>query len=323
MSAKPARVGSDAIAVKGWLRAHRFLIARRASQAGILALFLLGPWAGLWIVKGNLNSSLTLGVLPLTDPYVLLQSLAARHWPETTAIVGAIVVAVFYALVGGRVYCSWVCPVNPVTDAAAWLRLRLGLRGLSRLPRATRQGLLLATFAVSAVAGVVAWEFVNPVSMFHRGLIFGVGFAWIVVLAVFLLDAFVSPRSWCGNLCPVGAFYGHLGHKSLVRVRADRRAQCNDCGDCYDVCPEPPVILPALKGAEKGLGPVILDVACTNCGRCIDVCSREVFVFGTRLRNAVPLADGEDSAAQRRRCSGYAPDFHASINPERYWRLPP
>ena len=309
--------GQDAIAAKGWFKAHRFLIARRVSQAGVLALFLLGPLAGLWIVKGNLNSSLTLGVLPLTDPYVLLQSFAARHWPETAAIVGAIVVAVFYALAGGRVYCSWVCPVNLVTDAAAWLRQRLGLRGVSRLPRATRQGLLIMTFAVSAVAGVVAWEVINPVSMFHRGLIFGVGLAWVVILAVFLLDAFVSPRSWCGNLCPVGAFYGWLGYKSLVRVRADQRAQCNDCGDCYDVCPEPQVIRPALKGAADGVGPVILDAACTNCGRCIDVCSKDVFGFGTRFGNTAPLADGDDSTAPRRRCAAGAPNFHASINPER------
>jgi ferredoxin-type protein NapH len=310
-------VGAEAVAVRDWRKGHRFLLARRMSQIGVLALFLIGPLTGLWIVKGNLNSSLTLAVLPLTDPYVLLQSLFARHWPESTAILGALIVAVFYAFVGGRVYCSWVCPVNLVTDAAAWLRRRLGLHGISRLPRATRQGLLLVTFAVSAVAGVVAWEVINPVSMFHRGLIFGVGLAWVVVLAVFLLDAFVSPRSWCGNLCPVGAFYGWLGYKSLVRVRADHRAQCNDCGDCYDVCPEPQVIRSPLKDAAKGVGPVILDVACTNCGRCIDVCSKEVFVFGTRFCNTAPLADGEDSTARRTRSTGGAPNFHASINPER------
>lgn len=285
MSASPARFGADAIATKGWFKAHRFLLARRVSQIGVLALFLVGPLAGVWIAKGNLNSSLTLGVLPLTDPYVLVQSLFARHWPETTAIIGALIVAVFYALVGGRAYCSWVCPVNLVTDAAAWLRRRLGLHGVSRLPRATRQGVLLVTFAVSAIAGVVAWELINPVSMFHRGLIFGVGLGWVVVLAVFLLDAFVSPRSWCGNLCPVGAFYGWLGFKSLVRVRADQRVQCNDCGDCYDVCPEPQVIRPALKGAVKGAGPVILGAACTNCGRCIDICSMNVFGLGMRFRN--------------------------------------
>ena len=290
--------GRDAIVAHGWLRAHRFLIARRVSQAGILALFLLGPLAGVWIVKGSLNSSLTLGVLPLTDPYVLLQSLAARHWPELSALLGALIVIAFYALVGGRVYCAWVCPVNLVTDAAAWLRRRLGLHGVSRLARRTRQGLLAATFLVAALTGVVAWELINPVSILHRGLIFGVGLAWVVVLAVFLLDAFVSPRSWCGHLCPVGAFYGWLGRWSLLRVRAERRAECNDCGDCYDVCPEPQVIRPALKDAASGVGPAILDAACTNCGRCLDVCSKDVFVFGTRFCNTAPLADGSDGGTR-------------------------
>ena len=46
----------------------------------------------------------------------------------------------------------------------------------------------------------------------------------------------------------------------------------NDCMDCFEVCPEPQVIRPALKGEGKGVGPVILAPSCTNCGRCIDVC---------------------------------------------------
>ena len=75
-------IGHDAIVAKGWFGAHKWLLARRVSQLGILALFLLGPLAGVWIVKGNLSFSYTLGVLPLTDPYILLQSLLTRHLPE-------------------------------------------------------------------------------------------------------------------------------------------------------------------------------------------------------------------------------------------------
>jgi len=70
-------IGAEAIRVKGWPAAHQWLLARRATQLAVLALFLAGPWLGYWIVKGNLNYSLTLGVLPLADPYVLLQSLVA------------------------------------------------------------------------------------------------------------------------------------------------------------------------------------------------------------------------------------------------------
>ena len=112
-----------------------------------------------------------------------------------------------------------------------------------------------------------------------------VGLAWLVVLAVFLMDFLVSRRAWCGHLCPVGAFYSLLALRSPLRVRADQRAQCDDCMDCFLVCPEPRVIRPALKGADKGIGPVITSANCTNCGRCIDVCAKDVFRFGSRFGN--------------------------------------
>jgi ferredoxin-type protein NapH len=279
------RVGGNAVDSKGRLRANKWLLTRRFSQLSILALFLIGPWLDIWLVKGNLSSSLILDALPLTDPYVLIQSIFASHSPESIAITGALIVLVFYLLVGGRVYCSWVCPFNMVTDAAHWLRERVGISGASQLSRSMRYWLLGATFMLASVTGSIAWETVNPVSMLQRGLIFGMGMAWLVVAAVFLLDFLVSRRGWCSHLCPVGAFYSLLGFHSFVRVRADARIQCDDCMDCFMVCPEQQVIRPALKGADIGIGPVIISPNCTNCGRCIDVCAKDVFRFGSRFNN--------------------------------------
>lgn len=278
------RVGAEALQAKGWWRSHQWLLARRGVQLGVLALFLSGPWFGLWIAKGNLASSLTFGVLPLTDPYVLAQSLLAGHAPLRNALIGAAIVLVFYLLVGGRVYCSWVCPLNAVTDAAAWARRRLGLRSGVRLSRQMRYVVLAATLLAALAGGGIAWELVNPVSMLQRGLIFGLGAAWTVVLAIFAFDLLVAARGWCGHLCPVGAFYGLLGRFAWLRMRAERREACNDCADCYAVCPEPLVIKPALKAVD-GAGPVILGAQCTNCARCIDVCSKDVFAFGARRPN--------------------------------------
>jgi len=283
MAARTERIRAAAIADKGLLRAYKWLLLRRISQLSILALFLLGPLAGIWIVKGNMASSLTLDTLPLTDPYVLLQSLLTRHAPETPAVTGAVIVLAFYLLVGGRVYCSWVCPINIVTDTAAWLRERLGIKNHSHISRTTRYWLLAATLVLAAASGTIAWELVNPVSLVFRGLIFGMGAAWLMVLGIFLFDLLISRHGWCGHLCPVGAFYSLLGMVSLPRISAAARAQCNDCMDCYVVCPEPQVIRPALKGAQQGIGPVILAANCTNCGRCIDICSKDVFRFATRF----------------------------------------
>ncbi len=290
--------GKEAVAVRGWLAAHKWLIARRASQIFFLALFVAGPLAGVWIVKGTLASSLTLGVLPLTDPLMAFQALLAGHPLESTALLGAAIVLVVYAGIGGRMYCSWVCPVNPVTDLAHRLRVRLGVpRGLT-LPRGARYGVLGGLLAASLVTGTLAWELVNPVTLLHRELVYGLflggSLAWLVVLGVFLFDLSLSQRGFCGHLCPVGAFYGLVGSRSLLRIRADRREDCNDCMDCFAVCPEPHVITPALKGAERGEGPVILAGDCTNCGRCIDVCSKEVFNFGTRFGNQAEAEDVSD-----------------------------
>jgi ferredoxin-type protein NapH len=274
--------GREAVRVKGGWLAHRFLVLRRLSQLAILSLFLLGPLAGLWVVKGNLSSSVTLGVLPLTDPFVLAQSLATRHWPEASALTGAAIVIAFYALVGGRVFCSWVCPVNVVTDTASWLRRRLHITSGRAARGGLRYWLLGTVLLASAIAGQAVWETVNPVSMTQRALIFGGTLAWGAVAAVFVFDLLVAPRGWCGHLCPVGAAYALIGAKSLLRVSARHASRCNDCADCYAVCPEPQVITMPLKG-KAGAGPVILDRECTNCGRCIDVCAPDVFTLTHRF----------------------------------------
>ncbi len=279
------RPGAEAVRLKGWFGAHRYLVLRRISQLAILGLFLAGPLLGLWVVKGNIASSLTLDLLPLSDPLVLLQSFLSGHMPEAAALIGGAIVLLFYLLVGGRVYCSWVCPLNIVTDAADWLRRRLGIKGGANFSNKTRYWLLGAILVVAAVSGSIAWELVNPVSMVYRGLVFGMGLAWGIVAAVFLLDLLVGRRAWCGHLCPVGAFYGLVGEGALLRVAAVKREQCDDCMDCFTICPEHQVIRPALKGADKGVGPVILSGHCTNCGRCIDVCARDVFAFTTRFSN--------------------------------------
>ncbi|MEM1050255.1 MAG: quinol dehydrogenase ferredoxin subunit NapH [Pseudomonadota bacterium] len=274
--------GREARLAKGWLAANRFLILRRASQLFFLALFLAGPWFGLWIVEGTLAGSLTLGVLPLTDPFIVLQSLVAGHLPAVSALTGALIVLVAYALIGGRVYCSWVCPVNPVADAAHWLHRRLDLPKGWQPKRSTRLWLVAGVLAVSGLTGTIAWEIVNPVTMLHRGIIFSMGAVWGIVAAIFVFDLVVARHGWCGHLCPVGAFYGLVGAKSLIRVSAVHREACDDCMDCYAVCPESHVISPALKG-KTGSSTVILAPDCTNCGRCIDVCSQDVFAFTHRF----------------------------------------
>lgn len=286
-------MGQEALEAKGWWGAHRWLLLRRASQLTLLALFLVGPLFGWWLVKGNLNYSLTLNTVPLTDPLVLLQSLVTGHLPELNAVIGVVIVLLFYGLVGGRAYCAWVCPVNLVTDAASALRRKLDIRGGGDMQRETRYWMLALILVLAATTGGIVWELVNPVSMLHRGLVFGMGAGWLLIGGIFLFDLFVMKRGWCGHICPVGAFYSVVGRFSVLRVSASKREACNNCLDCFVVCPEQQVIRLPLKGAAKGASPVILSPNCTNCGRCMDVCSKDVFTFVTRFNKDASTPVGQ------------------------------
>ena len=123
------------------------------------------------------------------------------------------IVLLFYFLVGGRVYCAWVCPVNVVTDTAGWLAAPPSWHQGQCAPVA-RDPLLGA----GDDAGRFGGDWRGAVGTDQSGLdaasrpdLRHGDLAWAIVLAIFLFDLFVMSRGWCGRLCPVGAFYGLIG----------------------------------------------------------------------------------------------------------------
>jgi ferredoxin-type protein NapH len=265
----------------------RFTLARRVSQLGVLLLF-FGTFHWGWtlfaqpIAQGNFSSSEWFGMLALADPFAVLQMLVAGFSVESAALLGAGTVLIAYGLVGGRVWCAWFCPVNLVTDLASWTRDRLGLRDAFRLNRNVRYFVLALALILSALVGVAAFEWISPIGMAHRGVIYGMGLGWTALLGIFLLDLLILRHGWCGHLCPLGAFYALLGRATAqVRVRFDAPT-CTHCGDCAKVCPEPQVL--NLKQATR-VG-WISSGECTNCGRCVTHCPEDTLSFDLR-----PLID--------------------------------
>ncbi len=192
---------------------HGWLLARRATQLGLLAL----------VPARTARRRVDRQGQPVVEPHArrpaahrsvssCSQSLAAGHAPADTAL----------ARRGDR------GRVLPARRRARVLRMGVPgehgdrQRGLAapaararrrarRRPSSSATGCSAPRSPPRTATGTIVWEFVNPVSMLHRGLLFGVGLAWLVVLAVFLFDLLVAPRGWCGHVCPVGAFYGLIG----------------------------------------------------------------------------------------------------------------
>lgn len=261
---------------------YRYLIFRRFTQISLLVLYFGANTWGWNILMGNLSGSLLFGLIPLNDPYAMLQMLVAGAIMSIDLLLGAAIITLFYFIVGGRAFCSWVCPINMITDFSAWVRKVFDIdRSQKRQPssRNIRYWVLALSLIISFFMGTTAFEFVSPISMVHRGLVFGLGFGWAAMLIIFLFDLFILKDGWCGHICPLGGFYSLVGRFSLIRVQHNAE-NCTGCMDCKVVCPEKQVLFMIDKESLP-----VLSGECTNCARCIDVCNDDALNFSIREFN--------------------------------------
>ena len=303
MANAPKMAGTEARERLGWFYSLRFLLFRRFVQFVVMMMFISGPLLGVWILRGNYSSSKFLDMIPVTDPLIFLQSLMAGHWPTVmSALIGTLIIGCIYAVLSGRLYCSWVCPFNLVSDLASWCRRKLGLQAGLTIPNKLRYAVLAGVLLSSFATGVLIWEWVNPVGITGRGLVsvagefgkankltvealwqilvFSLGAGIWLLVAIFIFDLLVVKNGWCGHLCPMGAMYSLIGMKSTVHLDAKQRERCTKCMDCIHVCPEPQVLPKPLFAKQEGS--LITSSECTRCGRCIDVCPEKVFVIKVR-----------------------------------------
>ena len=269
---------------------NKYLILRRISQLTILFLYFAANAYGWKILAGNLSFSKIFNTIPLSDPFIILQMLFAGALISADLILGVFVVLFLYGVIGGRAYCSWVCPVNMITDLAAYIRRKTHLEKNNLInttkTRNFRYVFMVILLIISAFIGAAAFEFINPIGIFTRGVAFTLGFGWVWLLTIFIFDAFVLKNGWCGHICPVGAMYGIVGSKSLICVYHNKD-NCTNCGECLKICPESQVLTPVINKKSD----FITGIECTNCGRCIEVCNDNALKFS--LRNYINNSKGE------------------------------
>ena len=262
-----------------FIKKHKFLIARRFTQIGIMVLYIGANIWGWKILVGNLSSSKLFEMIPLSDPFATLQIFFAGGIIIFDLFLGALFITIFYAFIGGRGFCSFLCPMNIITDLANYLRRKFQFDKVGHklwLSRSVRYYLIALTLVISAIFGIGAFEFISPISMLHRGIIFGMGFGWALVLSVFLFDLFVVKNGWCGHLCPLGGFFSLIGKYSLIKVKYDKE-KCSECMECVNICPEREVLHMITKKSEY-----VRDKECILCGRCIEVCNDDALSFNIR-----------------------------------------
>lgn len=258
---------------------NKYLLLRRLTQLSLIVLYFGAHMWGWNILVGNLGSSLVVDTIPLADPFALLQMVCAGALLATDVLVGGAIIFLFYAIIGGRAFCAWVCPINIITDSANFLRRVLRINEVERritFSRNVRYWVLALSLVLSAIFGLAAFELISPIGILSRGLIFGIGFGGTLILGVFLFDLFGVKNGFCGHLCPLGGFYSLVGRWSAIRVAHDHN-KCTQCMKCTTICPEKEVLHMIGKRSQS-----VTMGECTNCARCIEVCDDDALNFSIR-----------------------------------------
>jgi len=251
---------------------HKWRNRRWATIVIVNLLFTLSFWLDIQLVEGSLTASRFLG-FHLADIYSsFLIVLAQRHVP-INLLIGAVTVWILWTLLGGRAFCSWVCPYHLLAEFAEALHVKLANKKLVQdhpFHRGVRS-VLWVLFALLALATQqTLFLTLNPIGILSRAVVYGPSLAlgWVLLLLTF--EIVYSRRAWCRYVCPIGLTYGLIGSISPLRVRYTLE-NCAHEGECRAVCEVPHVLDLTIKGrasdTQLAIGP-----DCTRCGLCIDKC---------------------------------------------------
>ncbi|WP_102275455.1 NapH/MauN family ferredoxin-type protein [Cytobacillus massiliigabonensis] len=260
---------------------RKWTIARRIIQFLIIALFfsplLLVAVEGDNFFFGSLSSSTFIGIV-LSDPFAALQVMLASKEIHLAYISGAMIIFVFYLIIRGRTFCSWICPVNTILEFTGKLRRFIKVPDRT-YNRHTKKYIASAVLLLSFLVGVPVFELFSPIGFTMRNALFSFGIGIWIIIAIVLFELLISKRGWCRYFCPLGGFYQSFGKAGIFNVKFDHDA-CVGCDKCRSVCFADPVILePGIFRESK----FVVSGDCSLCGACVDHCPFDALKITAQL----------------------------------------
>lgn len=253
-------------------RSHKWRNRRWAALLAVNLLFVASFRFDIQVLEGALTASRFAG-FHLIDLNSALQVMLAHKHIIVNLVIGTVTVFVLWLLLGGRTFCSWVCPYHLLAEWAEAIHLYLAKKKLvsdQSIDRRLRSVFWIVFGILAAATGYTAFEAISPTGIVSRALIYGPGLALLWVLALLVFEVFFVRRAWCRYACPIGLTYGVVGILSPMRIKYTLDG-CFHEGDCRKVCEVPHVLDTVIKGravdTEVPIGP-----DCTRCGLCVDTC---------------------------------------------------
>ncbi len=234
---------------------------------------------------------------------------------------------ILLTIIGGRIYCSVICPLGITQDIISWIANK---RHKNRFTHSTAKNILryviLCIYIVACLIGIstivtildpyaafgrISNQLLQPLWIWCNNLLamlaehfdsyafYNVdvwlkGIAAIVVasatLIIIAILAWRSGRTYCNTICPVGSLLGLMSRYSLFRITIDT-TKCNGCTLCQRNC----------KASCIDAKSHIIDYSrCVVCGNCIDKCNRNALSYKLRWHTKSVSATSNPTDTDRR-----------------------
>lgn len=280
---------------------------RKAVRFLIVAVLLIALFAG-W-QTGTL-CSVGYDAIAYICPLGALETIFGS-WAFVPRVLICLAVVVIVALVFGKAFCSWVCPVAPLSDLLRGRKARekdecertqAAHRVLERWSDTNaaqaekhkpfryrvdgRHVVLAGSLASAAVCGFPVFCLVCPIGLtfasaiaLYRLIGFNEPAIEVLVFPALLVLELTVFRKWCHRFCPVGALLsllsrGNRTFKPHVNASMCARHAGSSCAACAQACPEH--IDPCADLGDRSLA------ECTRCGACVNTCPAKALSFVNR-----------------------------------------